>query len=284
MDEVCSYCGFSIPAWCSRCPHCARPSLFPNVTAAGQSEERHALGERYRAAVAEAGRRGSQRAVEDFERSVGLSRVVISRSLPEMLRLASSDRELYATFHQIVGAGIRLPNGNKWDRLRLLVDSALFPHYKDEIRFGSLSLDGNGISHFGPCAMTLRTDMLDYRVSLFEENSILFFEKSGTTIAEAVDVPKGYRSVWDDRARHAVAKLGTRISPATSVSEHRELLAQENPSPERADFIEAHVYGPMTIRTMEKVRVAGKLKRAERAMLPALREMFGAAAVPLEIA
>jgi hypothetical protein len=283
METVCSYCGLVFQVSRDRCPHCARPSLFPNVVEAMRSEEKVALEERYRSAMADADARGCRNAVEAFEESVGQARVVINRSILETLRIAASDREVYGTYYQVIAAGIRLPSGDRWDTLRPLVDSALFPDYKDEIRFGSLSLDGVGVSQFGPCSLTLRVDLVEYRVSLFEKNSILFMERAGITIGGSTALPRGYRSVWIDRGRHAVAKLAHRVSSSTALSDHTQLLLTNAMSPEGDDFIEAHVYGPMTIRTMEKVSISGKLTRSERAMIGGLREMLDAASVTMEL-
>jgi hypothetical protein len=70
------------------------------------------------------------------------SRAIIARSLSEFLRLAMSDHEVYATYYQLVEAEVRIPGGGKWDGLRRLADDTLFPGYKDQIRFGALTLRG----------------------------------------------------------------------------------------------------------------------------------------------
>lgn len=282
MDTLCSYCRLPIPSWVNRCPHCARPSLFPNVAAADHSDERRALDDRYRAAVDEAASRGAHAAVKEFERLVSRSVIVINRSLIDAMKLATTDHEVYGTYYKLIEAGVRLPEDNKWDSIRSLVDSALFPHYKDEIRFGSLSLDGAGLTRFGPCVMVLKTELIEYRASFYEENSILFFARQGIRIVDAADLPKGYRSTWSERHRHAVAKLSRRIDASTSATDFPSLLLREDPAGAQTDFIEAHLYGPMTIRTIERLGVKAKLSRAERRMLAGLRERLANFGVTLE--
>jgi len=83
---------------------------------------------------------------------------VISRYYSEVLRLASSPNQVYGTFYQLVDAGIRLPEGNQWDILREIADTVLFPGYKKEVRFGALSLDGQGLPNWGDCSIQGRLD------------------------------------------------------------------------------------------------------------------------------
>ena len=106
---VCEDCGHDFPVNEVRCPHCGRPSLFPNVTAAGFDEERQALQARYQAAKNEAVNRGAVGVVEEFERACEQSSAVISRTLGEAFRLANSDSELYATYYQL--QTLRVPRG-----------------------------------------------------------------------------------------------------------------------------------------------------------------------------
>ena len=68
---------------------------------------------------------------------------------------------------------VRLPNGEKWDVLRPVIDGVIFPGYHDKIRFAALTLNGRGLSGYGPCALILREDRIARRTTVFEENSIL---------------------------------------------------------------------------------------------------------------
>lgn len=123
----CELCGFDIPTHVQRCPHCGRPSRFPNVLEAETPEERDALDARYRSAQRDLDARGCGRVAAEFEHVVDQeSKAVICRSIRVVERLAKSDLELYATFYQLWGAEVRLPTGDKWDRLRVRVDPAVF--------------------------------------------------------------------------------------------------------------------------------------------------------------
>jgi hypothetical protein len=173
ISRSCSACGNSFHLSQPHCPHCGRPGLYGNVYAAEIAEEVGALEERYQTAKRDAATRGAKAALNDFETALFNSQAVIARPVNEVQRLANSDNELYATYYQLQDAPIRLPTGEKWDVLRVIADSALFPNYKEEIRFGALSLDGLGVSNYGECFIVLRTDMIAHRASVFEENSVL---------------------------------------------------------------------------------------------------------------
>ncbi len=67
-------------------------------------------------------------------------RAIIARPLGEVQRLATSDKQIYATYHQLTDAGVRVPEGDKWDVLRSTVGPAIFPDYHQHIRFAALSL------------------------------------------------------------------------------------------------------------------------------------------------
>ena len=95
--------------------------------------------------------------------------VVISTSFNEVERIAQADTNVFSTFYQRVKAGLQIPSGGKWDVLRGVAEHALFPGYKDHIRFGAFSLDGDGVWNYGECAVTLKDRMVTHRTTLFEE-------------------------------------------------------------------------------------------------------------------
>lgn len=199
--ETCSHCGNLIPPSWVRCPHCARPGLFPNVRAAESKEESDALDARYTAATQKAAARGCVTQVQGFEGVAAGSRAVIARSVNEVLRLASDDKELYSTFYKLGKADVRLPSGEKWDSLREVAESALFTSYREEIRFAALSVDGIGLRNYGVCSLVLRDDMIAHRASVFEENCVLFMDHENIRMADADKLPLGRRATWQARGR-----------------------------------------------------------------------------------
>lgn len=261
LSVTCSSCGNEIPQPSPCCPHCGRPGLFWNVVAAEEPDEEAALDRRYRVAKREAIKRGAESALQGFENALAGSKAVIARSQSEVLRLATSTRQLYGTYYQLIEAGLRLPDGDEWDVLRELADTALFPHYKQEMRFGALSFDGVGLPNYGPCSIVLRDKMISHRTSVFEENSALFMERRKIKISRAPKLPKGHRATWGERARLCVAKLHGKIDSTTGVDKYSGILLTAGATSEDYDFVEVHIFGPMTVLTIERVIVMAKASK-----------------------
>ena len=279
-SRSCNYCGNAFHSSADRCPHCANPGLFPNLFAAEQVDEINALEKRYNSAVAEAISRGAGDSLSAFESALTNSRAVIARSAREVLRLATSDNEIYGTYYNLIGAGLRLPEGNKWDALRAVVDSAMFLNYKEQIRFAALSLDGVGLSPWGECSMTLRSNMIAHRTSVFEENSVLFMKHHNIRIAESDQLPAGYRATWENRIQLCVAKLARRIDSSTRPEEYSAVLLRLGATREQDEFVEVHIWGPMTVRTLEEVTLT-QPKSVNRAILKTMRTKLEEANVRL---
>lgn len=260
----CPDCGNDFVASADKCPHCGRPGHYPNVYAAEAADETAALQRRYQAAKDDAAARSATSAVESFEAAVGAARVVIARPEGELQRLITSDQQLYATYYQLLNSGVVHPTGDEWDLLRRLADEVLFTGYKEHVRFGALSLNGVGVLNYGDCFIVLRTDMIAHRSSVFEENSALFMEHHGVMASRAHKLPSGYRATWEQRARLCVAKLAAKIDAATRAGTYSSLLLRQGATSEEDDFVEVHIYGQMTIRTVEEVAFNPRLKRRPR--------------------
>ena len=95
-----------------RCPHCGEPGLFPNVRAA--QAEAGDLDRRYQAAKPSA----DPQILAQFEGAMSFSRSVLNRSIFEVMRLATSDSQLYNTYYQQLESEARIPEGNEWDAIR----------------------------------------------------------------------------------------------------------------------------------------------------------------------
>lgn len=263
--QVCSYCKFGMPISADRCPHCARPSLFPNVTMASNAPEVAALDARYSAAVATAIANGTGAIAADLERETATrSRAVISRDSSEVYRLACGDNQLYTTYYNLVEAEFRVPTDSKWDSIRNVVDAAMFPYYHEEVRFGALTLDEVGLLHYGDCHMILKTDMIDFRTTVFTENTAKF------VVGNRLVVPAGHRATWAQRGRLAVAKLAAALTTSTGSADLPATLKTNGATPDDDSFVEAHVYGSISMRTVEQVSILRSARAAVR--LGALKE------------
>ena len=251
----CPDCTNEIPQPKTICPHCGQRGIFWNVIKADKDDERAALQVRYDIAKSDALARGADAAVKNFETAVAGSKAVLARSVEDVQQLANSTQQPYATYYQLIEAGLKLPDNDEWNRARELTDTVLFPHFKEQIRFAALSLDGVGLSTFGDCSIELREEMIAHRASVFDENSVLFMERHGVKVSRTPNVPKGFRAIWGERDKLCVAKLARRIDSTTAPNQYSKLLLAQGASPETHEFVEVHIFGPMTVLTMAKVKV-----------------------------
>src|SRR5271165_2963285 len=177
-------CGHDMPLSMQHCPHCGRPRRFPNVDAAEMSAEITALDQRYQLALQNALKHNTAAVVSEFEKAVEQARAVMCCPFLEVHRLAKSDTNLAMTFYQRgvsnLEKGSHVFHGGKWDAIRAPAETALFgDDNKREIHFAALSLDDLGLTNYGDCSITLRTEMIAHRTTIFEENMLIFFKKRG---------------------------------------------------------------------------------------------------------
>jgi hypothetical protein len=267
---TCPDCKNDIPQPAERCPHCGQPGIFWNVLAAAARDERKALIRRYRTAKLMSVLRKAGAQVQAFENALADSKAVIARSESELLRLATSTRQLYATYYQLMEGGSRLPDADEWDVLRQIADTLLFPNYKREMRFAALSLDGVGLANYGSCSIALRESMIAHRTSVFEENSVLFI-KGHRIRASKPKVPNGFRATWADRAKLCIAKLAANIDSTTTPVEYSKLLLSHGATSADDKFVEVHIWGPISVLTMERVTVTAPRERHRATIIKAVK-------------
>ena len=89
--------------------------------------------------------------------------------------------------------------------------------YEEHIQYAALSPDGRGLVSYGPVAVRWEVvpSYLDRRISLFQEDSFIFYDQFKLGDRGAT-VPPGYRAIWDDRAKLVAAKFASRLTAATA--------------------------------------------------------------------
>jgi len=277
----CAGCGYEIPQPAERCPHCGRPGIFWNVIAATDASEEAALDRRYKTARSDAAQRGADVKVQHFEDTLKESKAIIATSVTNLSRLASSHRQLHATYYDLIGGPIKFPEGSEWDLLRVLADVLLFGEGKKHIRFAALSLNDIGLTNYGPCALILKEHMISHRSSVFEENCALFMERKGIRVQRQPKLPKGYKATWERRARLCVAKLADRIDSGTTSDKYSEILLKNGTTSAQDEFVEVHIWGPFTVFTLEKVKVIAQSSSARATILKAIKFKLSKYGVPV---
>ena len=281
LSMDCPRCNTNIREHERHCPTCQHDVGFPNVRASESVDETTALESRYRKAIDAAIVNRSASVLQQFESAVKKSLAVICRPIRIIERILNSDNEIYSTFYMEIGAELRRPQDNKFDRGRYAVDATLFPGYQEEIRFAALSLNDYGTAGYGECAMFLSDSAISNRASVFEENSFFFMENHDVVVGQKP--PVGYRATWDCRHYLAVAKLQHMINTSTIPSEFGTILLQSGQPHKTDDFIEVHVFGPITRRALEKIVIKKPGNRADDIIARALASKAQAVGVRVQI-
>ena len=281
--RTCTECHYEFADSAERCPHCGRPGLYVNVDRAEQMSERAALDRRYTAAIDNARSQGWEPVLRDFESEVAASAAVLARPGHVVQRLLDSDNLIYATYSQELRAGLRLPRGEKWDSLRPIAANMLFGEGGTRIHFAALTLSSQGLGSYGDHFLFFHENMIAHRTSVFEENSGLFAERNWGTSA-TLEIPLGLRATWQERARLCVAKLVSKLGPGTKRSEFAKILLSPGKNSDEDEFIEVHIFGPITIRTLARVAMPKKaLRPGKKTAEKKFRSMLAKYGVALEV-
>lgn len=270
---LCNSCGTEVPASRKECLTCGAFSGYPNVRAADAEAERTELGSRYIEAIARARENKSEVKLYSFEECLRVSTSVIATSVEVLREFAANSKFIYTTYGLSVQGQSRTPADPQDDSLRRMVDAYLFGEYGSEIRYAALSLDGSGLSNYGNYFVSLREIAIQSRSSLLDENSFKFFEDYAAT--SAFKIPPGHRCVWAERTKLGVIKCAEKLLDASSSNLFPDILLHNGASRQEDDFIEVHIYGPITVGAIDLVRVGPKTKRSDEvAVLKVIKELL----------
>lgn len=251
---------------------------------ASQQQEQLAVEQRYQATLPDINRRGCAAVRQEFETWLATCSAVAARSLAKVEELATSDKVGYPTFYDLTDAGLRIPDGTAWDELRRAADEVLFPAYREKMRFAALSGDGVGVANYGDFWLSLRVSMIAHRASVFDQNSASFV--ADQQLRKAQPALQGHRAPWAERQKLAIAQLAPRLSPTTTAQDFSGILLEQGATTDEDRYIEVNIWGPMTIRTIDKVvysrsRVVGRL-RGQLSRLKTLKRDLARFSVDLE--
>lgn len=270
--DRCEYCNNDMSIFDERCPHCARSGIAPNIRATTVRVEREALTTRYREAIKDATSRGCESLIKEFESAISESRAVISLSKKTLMELIR-DQSLYSNYYRLIDTEER--SSQEWDVIRELADTMLFGAQKKNIRFAALSLNERWLANYGECALVLRDELIAHRASVFEENSTRFVERRKIKISRRGALPPGYRASWNDRGRLCVAKLAPAITLETEPGHFPNLVMRGGANSSDDEFIEVHIWGPLTIRAVETVILSSRVRdnALTRALFAKLKQL-----------
>ena len=241
-----------------------------------------ALSHRLAEAIEDAETRRCANVLDKFRAAVRNSKATINRRLTKLIALVESDDTLFATFYDLVQAGVKRPSENEIDKIRKIADHLIFPGYEQHIRFATLSLSNNGAPTYGACAIVLSEDAIAHRATVFEENTTLYARDQALGTANLV-VPKGFRAVWSQRDELAAAKLGGMIGIGTKQQDFPGiLLRSDGTDTEKDSFLEVHIYDTLHRSGIEKVVIPKSERRGNSALVQEVRSKLEPLGVSVE--
>lgn len=243
-------CG-QVPRYRRTCDSCEAFVGFPNVRYALREDED--LEKRYQYAFALAKVQKTESQLKSFDKALTTSNAVMVRKASDVIHTLSSGPGLWSTFGKQLRADMRVAEDNIWDENRGAVEAIIHPQFHEEIRYAGLSLDDLGVTDpaYGECHMLLRPKSIEDRASVFEENTFVFMDRHKVVAGQ--NMPKGYRAAWINRHKLGVSKLSTRITQSAQSTEFSSIL--RSGIDKSADFIEVHIYGSISSKTIEKITV-----------------------------
>ncbi len=266
----CNECGSTIPHDREACPTCGTHAGFPNVREVSLVSEKETLERRYNKAIKDTHADG-QDALLEFLHTLKDSRAAIAIDLDYLAGFMTKDETLYSSYALMVSGEIRKAASSVNDKKRLGVEGFFFGSYADKIRYAALSLAGKGLSSYGLFTLILKDVAVRARATLLEDNSHKFYDKFKSKIPD--DFPPGYRAVWGERHKLAVAKLADRIPVTTTNDEFPGILLSCTGDRKTDDFIEVHIYGAFDNSAVETVVGNSKTSnKAVKAQLAVIKE------------
>jgi len=173
----CAACGSKISEDQDTCSTCGAYAGPPNVREVCLVSEKEALERRYNKAIKDAYADGRDAVLEEFSQAIKDSRAVIAIDLDFLAGFMTKNEVLYSSYGLAVAGENRKAAVGKNDKKRRGIEGFFFGSYASNIRYAALSLDGKGLSSYGPYTLVLKDIAVTARATVLEENSYIFFDK-----------------------------------------------------------------------------------------------------------
>ncbi len=247
----------------------------PNVNEVSAENEINALEERYNNAAEYVIANGSQTALEAFEHCfTSKVQAVINIKFPPLSTWLLSD-DAYKNYYRLTNDGLRDIATPENDRKRNIVDSFLFGYYARDMVFAALSLKNEGLKSYGNCTVLLDENIIIPRVTVIEENSYNFAERHGINL-EKVEIPKGYRAIWGNKLKLAVAKLHLQIDINCIEEDFCNLVLFSDGNKENDEFMEVHIYNELSEYAVKSINIPATTNRIQLLEIDKIKDKFPA--------
>ncbi|MBF0336318.1 MAG: zinc ribbon domain-containing protein [Nitrospirae bacterium] len=247
----CPNCGRDIITDDRNCPDCKTTLAPVNVREAQRTTEQDALQRRYDEALQTAKNNDTYDNAMIFEGHLKKSFAVINMELEGLHSFITTKDDKYLPYARRVNAGEMRPLEAEQDMLRRKVDKMLFGVDGSDICYAAISIDGTGVKKYGNYTICLSDKEISTRTTLLEEDSFKFTERHN--LAEHTEIPPGYRALWADRHKLAVAKLAHKLQNSFTDLEYANILVVNRERRNKYDFIEVHIYDGFRNEAVDKV-------------------------------
>ncbi|MBF0608435.1 MAG: zinc ribbon domain-containing protein [Magnetococcales bacterium] len=247
----CPECGRDVTNNDINCPSCKTTLAPVNVREVLRDTEQNALQRRYDEALQTAKNNGTYDNAMTFEGHLKKSFAVINMKLEGLHSFITTKDDKYLPYARRVKAGEMESLEPEKDIFRKKVDKMLFGVDGSDICYAAISIDGTGVKKYGTYTICLSDKEISTRTTLLEEDSFDFVKRHKLT--EHSKIPPGYRSLWADRHKLAVAKLARKLRKSFTDSEYANILVVNAESKDSYDCVEVHIYDGFSNDAVEKV-------------------------------
>ena len=272
----CQFCNNPFPDTRTHCPHCGRPQIFPNVTAAMREGEVAKLDRRFQEKQAECAADGREDVFERFRNAASSAHALFACTLERLHREIASGTDIWETYYQLEELRLRssAPKSLDWAKLRPQAEIELLGSHQhiEQLHYACLSIDWASLTSYGECVVKLADQMIAHRASCFSGNTAVIYYRE-RSFANCL------RSDWSKRGIIAVVVFEDRLSQTTADDEFAEILVSAGDDAVDDQFIEVHIFGPMTAKTFAEVKLKENPTGREAIYIRAVQEKLSAAGV-----
>ena len=274
----CPECDCPVPEARNHCPHCARPQFFPNVQKARTTAETQKLNKAHQNAGSNATARKCVTEAQGFENACRKTQAVFACPISKLHRQIASGTEIFENFNDTERLKLRGAATGKrdWATLRVQAEEEILGSHKyaGTLHYASLSIDGRALN-YGDLVATLKEEMIAHRASCIEGNTAELFAKTR-------NFSSLLRCDWDNRHKICLAVFEKDLTPGTQAAQFPSLIVVNGATTADDRFIEVHIFGAMTARTLQSVHIRPKAhNERERVYLDAIREELAKVGVSL---
>ena len=280
----CGFCTHEMPISRTTCPHCGRPSFFPNVDMANLPEERTRLEQRVQNAESVCDAAGTIDVAEHFRNACNASQAVFACHIEKLHREIATGTELFEGYYELERLRLRAeaPKDFDWQKLRPQAEIELLGSEQhilqnQQLHYACLTIAGEGLENYGECRVILADAMISHRASCFEGNTAVIYSKHGT-------FKDFLRSPWEDRGSLAFATFASTLDLSSTPGDFSRILVSSRATSADDKFVEVHVFGPITSHSFDQVQIDCKTHdRDQKTLASIVQARLTIAKVPTTI-